>query len=142
MELRLTSTHPGLKTIFESLRDNNPDLSQCGQMMLELVQHLEEQVHESPVWVYTDGPGELLLFSDAVYAVRVRVNAYPRAMTQIPTYEIKYALPPPWTWANGDATSVEAAVQMVLHGLQHSYEKGQPVQNRFKKRRIENSNSK
>jgi hypothetical protein len=133
MELRLTSTHPDLKKFFESQRDNSPDLSHCGQMMLDLVKYLEEQVEASPQWAYTDGRGELLLYSEVANAVRVRVNAYPKDMTQIPAYEIKYALEPPWTWATGYATTLEDAVQMVLYALQHSYEKGQP-RRRFKQR--------
>ena len=87
-----------------------------------------------PVWVYTRWPGELLFYSDVKFAVRASVNAYPRAMSQLPNYEIRYALEPPWTWATGYANSLEEATLMVLHALQHSYKNGQQTKKRYRTR--------
>ncbi|MBV9469676.1 MAG: hypothetical protein JOZ57_10585 [Abitibacteriaceae bacterium] len=127
MELRPhTLPHPSssFRTIFERLRDTDPELSRCGEMMLELVQYLEDKVDAPPKWAGTRGAGELLIFADDEYAIVVTVNAYPRAMNQLAAYEIKYALEPPWSYAVGHTAIVEEAAQMILYGFKCAYPKG------------------
>lgn len=124
MELRpCTLPHPSFRSIFERLRDTNPELSKCGEMMLDLVEYLEDKIDASPKWAGT-WHDELLIFADDEYAILVTVNAYPREMNQILAYEVKYALEPPWDYAVGHTTSVEEASKMLLAGFERAYSKG------------------
>lgn len=118
--------HPSFREIFERLRDNNPELSKCGEMMVALIEYLEDKVDAPAQWAGTRGPGELIIFPEKKYVVVVSVNAHPRAMSQIPTYEIKYAVERPWHYAVGYTSSLEEAAQMVLHGCRNASLHGLP----------------
>lgn len=107
------------------------------KMMLALVRYLEEEVDHPAVWAYTSHLNLVLTDENAIGKWKVRIGAHPvenfirtiekyagnevdkatrQMINEVETnwYEIRYALPTPWSHGVGYADDIETASELVI----------------------------